>query len=345
MAAKPDNPTHPCIICPAMTSTDHHTAAGHSSATVGGLIALLLWSTTVALARSASEQVGPFTAAAAIYGVSAAATCISLLFAPGKLQQMLRLPRLYLGVCGSLFVLYMIALYVAIGLAHDRTQTLVVALLNYLWPSLTILFSLPLLRIRARLWLLPGTVLALAGVCLVLTQGHNLSREALAESSLANPAAYVLATFAAIAWALYSNLTRRWASGSGPGAAGLFLSATALVMLLLSLCSHEPRTWNVRAMAEVTAMGIANWAAYGLWDKAMRGGNMSLVAAASYGTPLLSTVISCLYLGVIAGRSLWVGCVLLIGGSLLSWVSIRGPQPAPRTDPEAAPLPSQNPAR
>lgn len=307
-----------------MTSTDHH-AAGSRSATVGGLIALLLWSTTVALARSASEKVGPFTAAAAIYGVSAVAACISLLFAPTKLRQMLRLPRLYLGVCGLLFVLYMIALYIAIGLAHDRTQTLVVALLNYLWPALTILLSLPLLRVKATLWLLPGTVLAMAGVGLVLMQGHDLSWRALAASSLANPAAYLLATFAAIAWALYSNLTRRWAGGSGPGAAELFLSATALAMLLLSLASHEPRAWTTRAVAEVVAMGLANWTAYRLWDTAMRRGNMSLVAAASYGTPLLSTVVSCLYLGVTAGGSLWVGCLLLIAGSALSWVSIRVP--------------------
>ena len=326
-----------------MTSTDHHAAPGYRSATTGGLIALLLWSTTVALARSASKQVGPFTAAAAIYGVSAAATCVGLLFTPGTLRQILRLPRLYLGVCGSLFVLYMVALYLAIGLAHDDPQTLVVALLNYLWPSLTILFSLPLLRVKARLWLLPGTILALAGVCLVLMQGHDLSSHALAASSLANPAAYLLATFAAIAWALYSNLTRRWAGGSGPGAAGLFLSATALVMLVLSLCSHEPGTWTARATCEVVIMGVANWTAYGLWDKAMRRGNMSLVAAASYGTPLLSTVISCLYLHVTAGGGLWIGCLLLIAGSLLSWLSIRSPQPVLSTGPERAPLPSQSP--
>lgn len=320
-----------------MPSTDHLSSAGNGSATAGGLTALLLWSTTVALARSASEQVGPFTAAAAIYGVSAAATCIGLVFTPAKLQRILRLPRLYLGVCGSLFVLYMIALYIAIGLAHDRAQTLVVALLNYLWPSLTILFSLPLLHVKARLWLLPGTILALAGVCLVLTQGQDLLRHAVAENSLLNPAAYIMATFAAIAWALYSNLTRRWAGGSGPGAAELFLTATAIIMLVLSLCSQEPGAWTRRAMCEVAVMGMANWAAYGLWDKAMRRGNMSLVAAASYGTPLLSTLISCLYLGVTATGRLWVGCVLLIAGSIMSWISIRAPQ--------SVPLPSQNGAR
>lgn len=286
----------------------------------------MLWSTTVALARSVSEQVGPFTAAAGVYGVSAAAACVGLLSTPGKRRQILQLPRPYLGVCGLLFVLYMVALYIAIGLARDRAQTLVVALLNYLWPSLTILLSLPLLRVRASFLLLPGTLLAITGVSLVLAQGQGISWQAMAANPIANPAAYALATFAAVAWALYSNLTRRWAGGSGPGAADLFLTATAVVMLLLSLIANEPRAWTPRAAAEAATLGLANWAAYVMWDTAMRRGNMTLVAAASYGTPLLSTVISCLYLGIVASGGLWIGCLLLITGSVLSWRSVRTPR-------------------
>jgi drug/metabolite transporter (DMT)-like permease len=304
---------------------DHDVAADSRPATIGGLTALLLWSTTVALARSASEQVGPFTAAAGIYGVSTAAACIGLFFAPARLGELLRVPRLYLGVCGSLFIFYMVALYTAIGLAGDRLQTLVVALLNYLWPALTILLSVPLLRARARIWLLPGTILAIAGVCMVLVQGRNVSWGALGDSALANPVAYLLATLAAFAWALYSNLTRRWATHAGSGATELFLAATALVMLLLSFIANTSHGWTLRAVAEVAGMGVANWLAYSLWDNAMRRGNMSLVVAASYGTPLLSTIVSCLYLGVSAGNSLWLGCLLLIAGSFLSWMSIRVP--------------------
>jgi len=46
------------------------------------------------------------------------------------------------------------------------------------------------------------------------------------------------------------------------------------------------------------------------------------VAATSYLTPLFSTGISSLYLNVSVGPKLWIGCTLLVLGSLLSWRSI-----------------------
>ncbi|MHC4401180.1 MAG: hypothetical protein ACYTG0_16015 [Planctomycetota bacterium] len=39
------------------------------SGTMGGFVAIVLWSTTVAFARSLSEQLGALTAAAAVYCV------------------------------------------------------------------------------------------------------------------------------------------------------------------------------------------------------------------------------------------------------------------------------------
>jgi len=63
-------------------------------------------------------------------------------------------------------------------------------------------------------------------------------------------------------------------------------------------------------------------AAYALWDRAMRRGNLLLVAACSYFTPLLSTLVSCGYLGVEPGGRLWLGCVVLVAGSLLTWRSV-----------------------
>jgi drug/metabolite transporter (DMT)-like permease len=67
---------------------------------------------------------------------------------------------------------------------------------------------------------------------------------------------------------------------------------------------------------------MATYAAYGLWDTAMRNGNLVLVAAGSYMTPLLSTIASCLYLAIVPGPNLWLGCGMLVAGSLLSWHSV-----------------------
>ena len=42
----------------------------------------------------------------------------------------------------------------------------------------------------------------------------------------------LVAAAAALAWALYSNLARRWAAGRAAGAVGLFLPASAAALLL-----------------------------------------------------------------------------------------------------------------
>jgi len=62
--------------------------------------------------------------------------------------------------------------------------------------------------------------------------------------------------------------------------------------------------------------------AYILWDLAMRKGDIVFVAACSYFTPFFSTLLSCIYLQVSAGLTLWLGCGLIVAGSLLSWASV-----------------------
>lgn len=73
---------------------------------------------------------------------------------------------------------------------------------------------------------------------------------------------------------------------------------------------------------EAGVLGAITALAYALWDVAMRKGNLLLVAACSYLTPLLSTLVSCAYLKVMPGSQLWVGCALIVVGSLVSWRSV-----------------------
>jgi drug/metabolite transporter (DMT)-like permease len=216
----------------------------------------------------------------------------------------------------------MLTLFLGIGLATDRNQVLEVGLLNYLWPALTILLSLALLNKKAGWLLIPGTLLALAGEWFVLTQGADISWPSFRINVMGNPAAYALGLAAACSWALYSNLTRRWAGAERAGAVDFFLPVSGFVLLVVSLVADEHGSWNVRAAVEAGVMGIVTWLAYRLWDFAMRKGDVVLVAACSYLTPLLSTAVSCAYLKVSGDISLWVGCILIVVGSLVTWRSV-----------------------
>jgi drug/metabolite transporter (DMT)-like permease len=303
------------------------------SGTASGFAAILLWSATVALARSLSEQLGPLTAAAAVYGACGLLALLRLATARGWRHQVAQLPREYLLGCGALFVLYMLVFYLGIGLAKSHQQVLEVGLLNYLWPPLTIVFSLVLLGKQASWLLAPGTLLALSGLLLVLTQGAEVSWHSVAGNVASNPLAYGLGAIAGMSWALYSTLTRRWAEARSGGGVDLFLPAAGVILCLLAFLADEGRAWSLRAAAEVAFLGTVTYVAYGLWDAAMRKGNVVLVAAGSYLTPFLSTLISCLYLAVTPPASLWAGCGLLIAGSFLSWLSVSDPSSPPSNMP------------
>ena len=276
----------------------------------------------MALARSLSEALGPMTAVAAVYSVSGGLAVVSLLRSKERRRRILRLPVRYLAGCGVLFVAYMLVLFLAIGWADGRQQVLEVGLLNYLWPALTLVFSLVLLGNRASWLLIPGTLLALAGVFLVITDRTPVSWRSFSSNVAGSPAAYSLALAAAVIWATYSNLTRKWAGDREEGGVDLFLPLMTILLLPVWVLNDGHREWSGRAVAEAVFLGGATYAAYALWDHAMRRGRIILVAAASYLTPLLSTIVSCFYLTVVPGPKLWIGCSILVLGSILSWQSI-----------------------
>lgn len=306
-------------------------------ATTGGLVALLLWSTTVALMRSTTEAFGQLGAAAATYAVAGGMGLVRLALSGERRRRVRRMPAKYLLGCGALFAVYVFVVFMALGRAHNRQQALEVGLVNYLWPALTILFSVLLLRVRASAWLIPATLLCLWAIYLGIRPEHGSSASFWRNVSL-NPSAYGLALVAATTWALYSTLARRWAHAEDGGAMDFFLAGTGILLAgTLFLSGGTSGTGGGRGFVEAAFLGAATYVSYGLWDKAMRKGNVLLVAIASYFTPLLSLVVSSFYLRITPPPSLWWGCAVLVAGSLLSWRSVRESNPTGSN--ETAPAP------
>jgi drug/metabolite transporter (DMT)-like permease len=102
----------------------------------------------------------------------------------------------------------------------------------------------------------------------------------------------------------------------------LFIPATGLALLLLRFVAGESSAWTLHAVGEAAVLATMTVLAYAFWDAAMRKGNLLLVAACSYFTPLLSTLVSCAYLRVVPQWRLWLGCLVLVTGSLLTWLSV-----------------------
>ena len=287
-----------------------------------GVLAVLLWSSSVALSRSLTESLGTLTAAASIYSVAGVLGCVYVWRSPQVLQSMRTLATRYLIVCGSLFVAYMICLYMAIGLATSRPQVIVVGLINYLWPSLSLVFSIPILKRTAKPLLLPGIALALGGVWLAAGLGQTLSlRDALIGSGAWLP--YTFALGAALSWALYSNLSRRWAAASASGGVPVFLLASGMVLALLRLLVHETSAWTLPTTATLLYMAIfPGLCAYLFWDIGVRKGDITLLTSISYLAPLLSTLVSAIVLGVAPSTGFWLGVALVIVGAVVCKLAI-----------------------
>lgn len=295
-------------------------------ATALGVVAIVLWGSTVAFGRSLTAQLGPLRAAGAVYALCAAISLGLLLARPARLREALRLPRRYLLVCGGLFVLYVVCFYLALGLSAGAQQAIEVGTVNYLWPAATVVLSVPILGMRARWTLWPGVLLALAGIAAATLSGRGWTLAASWESLRRDWLPYLLALVGALVWALYSNLSRRWAGGAGAGAVPLFTVATALVMGPLALAhAGGAALWTLRAVAELVYLGVfPTTLGYAFWEVAMRRGNILRVATLSYFTPLLAAAIAAAYLGAVPGPGLWLGCALVVAGAWVCQRSVDG---------------------
>jgi drug/metabolite transporter (DMT)-like permease len=289
-----------------------------SRPTAAGLAAVLLWSTTVAFSRTLGESLGPLTGGACVYLLGGAVSFAAAAAAKGGVRRIFAMPRAYLLGCGALFVGYTLLLYAAIGLAESRAAVVAVGLANYLWPPLLVLLSVPVLGRKAR-WsrLVPGVLLAVAGTALAAASASDVALADLLRGG-GEPLPVLLAAAAAAMWALYSNLARRWGPSEGSGVP-VFLVATGAAFAGLRVAAGEPAPsgWDAAPAVLYLAL-LPTWIAYRFWDEAMLRGDFALVSAASYFTPLLSTLVSVAVLGVPMTAPLAAAAALVTAGALLS---------------------------
>lgn len=289
-------------------------------ATFVGLLAIILWSTSVGLIRSITESLGTLGGAAMIYTTST--LCLLLFHGVPKIKT---LPKVYLLAGGMLFICYEIFLSISIGLANNRLQAIELGMINYLWPSLTILFSIFINQQKSRFLLWIGLALSLSGIIWIMKGGNAWSPYVLWQNILTNPLAYGLAFSAAITWAMYCNIAKRF--GHGESGVLFFLLITSIVLWLQYTFSAENvLTFTMTNAIELIFMGASTALAYSAWDTGIQHGNLTLLATASYFTPVISTLLASLWLRVSPAYSFWQGVIMVTLGSLLCWFATRQPR-------------------
>lgn len=277
-----------------------------------GICAILMWSVTVGLFRSVAEIFGPLAGPAMIFSV--AAVVANVIIGGPRLKI---IPRVYLWVGGGLFVLYEVFLAVSIGSATDRGQALELGMINYLWPSLTILFAVLLGQQRGHWLLLPAMALCLLGIAWVMNGDGAWSIANFWQNVERNPVGYGMAFVAAITWAVYSVFTRRFANGVN--GVPLFMTATAAVLwAIYGLSHHEGLVFSAAGCLQVLVMGVLMAVAYSCWNYSIQFGNLTVLATMSYFTPVLSVTLAAIWLNIQPATGFIYGVGLITLGSILT---------------------------
>lgn len=275
-------------------------------ATLIGLMTILMWAFLATL-TAASGRMPPFQLTAIGFGLGSLPGLALMVAQPARFKALRQPFKVWLVGIGGLFG-YHLLYFTALRSAPAVEATLV----NYLWPLLIVVGSALLPGERLGWHHLVGAAIGLAGTVLVVAGGNVAF----------NPAylpGYGAALVAAVTWAAYSLLSRRFGAVPTDAVTG-FCLATAI----LSACCHlalETTVWPETSFqwVMVVALGLLPLGlAFYTWDFGVKNGDIQVLGAASYATPILSTLI---LLAAGYGEPGWrlvIACLLVTGGAILA---------------------------
>jgi drug/metabolite transporter (DMT)-like permease len=276
------------------------------TATLIGLTAILMWSLLAAL-TVATGKIPAFQLAAMTFAIGALVGPLTWIGRRGAVRALWQPPRAWIVGIGGLFG-YHALYFLALRFAPPAEA----GLLNYLWPLLIVLFSSLLPGERLAPHHLIGAVLGLAGTVVLFAGNSN----GFAPDQLPGLTAAFVAAFV---WAAYSVMSRKLKSVPTDAVAGFCLATALLAALVHGLVEvtvwpNSPAQWLAIIALGAGPVGAAFYA----WDIGMKRGDIRVLGAASYATPLLSTGFLILAGFAKPSANLAIAAVLIAGGGLIA---------------------------
>lgn len=288
-----------------------------NTATLVGLIAILLWSSIVGLIRGVSESFGAVGGAAMIYTVASVLLLLTIGF-----PKVREFPRRYLLWGSLLFVAYELCLALSIGYANTSRQAIEVGMVNYLWPTFTMLAAIAFNKQKANLLIVPGSLISLLGICWVLGGDQGLDIAGMAANMKDNPLSYGLAFAGAVIWAAYCTVTARTAGGRN-GITLFFMLVSAVLWAKYLGAGGGEMALSLRALVTLAMAACAMGFGYAAWNVGILHGNVAILAGASYFIPVFSAALAAMLLRAPLSIAFWQGAFMVCGGSILCWLATR----------------------
>ncbi len=269
-----------------------------------GVAAMLCWAAAGAAASWLGHRLGTWPTIAVACGIGGIGQFVFYYFFMGRPVRDLLLPppKLWLIIFLG-FPLYELLHIGALANSAGENQTVGVNLINYLWPTLTVIFAV--------LWV-PGTrgswrlgiaaVVALAGVLVgnwrgVEAVGQTFLSDTTATGKNACPTTlpslpYLIMFIAAVSWSVYSAILSRWrawADRYSTATAG-FLAVSAIAAVIATVRGDWRPLTGAECLVALLAGLVIYAAGYMLWELAIHRAPAEKLGLLSGATPILSTL-------------------------------------------------------
>jgi drug/metabolite transporter (DMT)-like permease len=288
-------------------------------------LAVLIWSFSSILARFGGTSMGPWQFTGVVCILSG---CLHLLFRwlmYGDFRNAIFLPPKLWIITIFGFAVCVLTFPLAMAISRTEGEICAVALINYLWPTMTVLLGVMLVpdtHFNKRLAM--AVVLAFLGLILANIRQMPLIFAGKAETSIPLWRAilpYLLGLTAAMSWAFYSVFLARWrdwVKNYTSCAMGMLIAgAAALVVAVLT--ESRANHLSARGIVFIVLYALGPSAAgYLLWELAVPRTNVKTLGLMGALIPVLSIIWLCIFLRYLPGWELFAGAILVSLGIILS---------------------------
>jgi len=277
------------------------------TATLIGLTAILMWS-LLSVLTVATGKVPAFQLAAMTFAIGALVGSLTWIGRTDAIRVLRQQPTAWIVGVGGLFG-YHALYFLALRFAPPAEA----GLLNYLWPLLIVLFSSLLPGERLAPHHVIGAVLGLAGTVLLFA-GNSSGGFAPGQVP-----GLIAAFVAAFVWAAYSVMSRKLKGVPTDAVAGFCLATALLAAAVHGMVELTVWPDTIAQWLAIIALGVGPvGAAFYAWDIGMKRGDIRVLGAASYATPLLSTAFLILAGYAAASANIVFAAILIAGGGLIA---------------------------
>jgi drug/metabolite transporter (DMT)-like permease len=277
------------------------------------LLAVLFWSTIGSAFKLTLDYLN-FTQVLLFASFVAVVFLGSVLLINGKLAGLKQVSAKEVGLSALMGLLNPFAYYLILLKAYTLLQAQEAVALNYIWPMILVLLSIPVLKQRITLMNIVALIISFLGMLVIATGGK------LGSLSFSNPLGTGLALVSALFWASYWLLNMR---DKREETGKLFLNfGFGFLYALIYTIFTKPWVWpGFEGSLGVIYIGLFEMGiTFVVWLKALKyAENTAKVSNLVYLSPFISLIFVSVFVGEKIMLSTVAGLALIIGGILMQY--------------------------